>query len=89
MKLNFVAATMFMITIGYLTFPVRAYSPNDLARLFSTKSCASCDLRSANLRNANLRNANLSNADLSGADLRGADLTGANLEGANLEGALR
>lgn len=79
-----------------------AFSQKAVDRLFSTKKCVRCDLRSADLTGKDLRafklmgayliGANLSDANLAGADLRGiwlmrAKLRSANLKGADLRGA--
>jgi uncharacterized protein YjbI with pentapeptide repeats len=76
---------------------VVAATPDDVEKLKSTGSCASCDLfgenlsglqaPKADLTNANLGEAQLYAANLSGANLTGATLDGANLSMANLEGA--
>lgn len=68
------------------------YSPADLEKLKTTKSCEGCDLKEAplaglDLSNALLKNADLSSADMSGTILKNADLSGATLTGATIDKA--
>lgn len=66
-----------------------AATPDDVAKLRSTGSCAGCDLFGENLSGVqaskgDLTNANFGEAILYAANLSGANLTGATLDGANL-----
>ena len=68
---------------------VFATTPDDVAKLRETGSCAGCDLFGENISgiqapNADLTNANLSEASFYGGNLSGANFTGATLDGANL-----
>lgn len=71
---------------------VSAITPDDVAKLRSTGSCAGCDLSDADLKGViaelgDLSYANLAGADLYRARLMGANLTGASLNGVNFAGA--
>ena len=66
---------------------VVASTPDDVAKLKSTGSCAGCDLFGENLSGVNAANADLTGANLGEAMLYAANLGGANLTGAILDGA--
>ncbi|MGA3173926.1 MAG: pentapeptide repeat-containing protein [Syntrophorhabdales bacterium] len=62
----------------------RAFKPEDMNRLKTTKQCPFCDLSAADLASAELSGGRLSGARLSDATLSNADLSGANLRNADL-----